>query len=141
MFKAIKIGGRQMKNLYNLGFIALLLVVLGCNCQKLQELANEGKTPPPSTPSTSSSPSGTSTPASTDAKKTGLTMDKYNQIKNGMTYDEVKNIMGSEGTQTMSSGEGKYKVESYKWEGDDYKYIQIVFMGDKVSSKVQANLK
>jgi len=130
-----------MKNLYNLGFIALLLVVLGCNCQKLQELANEGKTSPTSTPSTTSSPSSTSTPASTDDKKTGLTMDKYNQIKNGMSYDEVKTIIGSEGTQTMSSGEGKYKVESYKWDGDDYQFISVVFMGGKVNSKVQANLK
>ena len=68
-------------------------------------------------------------------------MDKYNQIKNGMSYDEVKNIIGSEGTQTMSSGEGKYKVESYKWDGDDYQFISIVFMGGKVNSKVQANLK
>jgi len=130
-----------MKNIYNLGFIALLLVVLGCNCQKLQELANEGKTSPTSTPSTTSSPSSTSTPASTDDKKTGLTMDKYNQIKNGMSYDEVKTIIGSEGTQTMSSGEGKYKVESYKWDGDDYQFISVVFMGGKVNSKVQANLK
>ncbi len=131
-----------MKNLYNIGFVFLLLVVLGCNCQqKLQELANEGKTSPTSTPSTTSSPSSTSSPASTDAKKSGLTMDKYNQIKNGMSYDEVKNIIGSEGTQTMSSGEGKYKVESYKWDGDDYQFISVVFMGGKVNSKVQANLK
>lgn len=130
-----------MKNLYNFGFIALILVVLGCNCQKLQELANEGKTSPTSTPSTTSSPSSSSTPASTDAKKTGLTMDKYNQIKNGMSYDEVKSIIGSEGTQTMSSGEGKYKVESYKWDGDEYQFISVVFMGGKVNSKVQANLK
>jgi hypothetical protein len=141
MFKAIKFGGRQMKNLYNIGFVALLLVVLGCNCQKLQELANEGKSTPASTPSTSSSPlSNSSSPASTD-KKSGLTMDKYNQIKNGMSYQEVKDIIGGEGTQTMSSGEGKYKVESYKWEGDDYQFISVVFMGGKVNSKVQANLK
>ena len=130
-----------MKNLYNIGFVVLLLAVLGCNCQKLQELANEGKTSPTATPSTTSSPSSTSSPASTDSKKTGLTMDKYNQIKNGMSYDEVKTIIGSEGTQTMSSGEGKYKVESYKWDGDDYQFISVVFMGGKVNSKVQANLK
>ena len=129
-----------MKNLYNFGFVALLLVVLGCNCQKLQELANEGKSTPASTPATTSSPSSSSSPASTD-KKTGLTLDKYNQIKNGMSLQEVKDIIGSEGTETMSSGEGKYKVESYKWEGQNYQFISVVFTGGKVQSKVQANLK
>ena len=130
-----------MKNLFNIGFVVLILVVLGCNCQKIQELANEGKSTPSSTPVASSSPSNSSSPASTDKKVTGLTLDKYNQIKNGMTYKEVRDIIGSDGTQTMSSGEGKYKVESYKWEGENYQYLSIVTMGDKVSSKVQNGLK
>ena len=128
-----------MKNLYNAGFAVLFLVVLGCNCQRLQELANESKTPPSSSPSTTSSPSSSSSPGSSDKK--ALTLDKYNQIKNGMSYKEVVDIMGSEGTQTMSSGEGKYKVESYKWEGDNYQFVSIVFMGEKVNSKVQNGLK
>ncbi len=132
-----------MKNLFNIGFVVLILVVLGCNCQKLQELANESKSTPSSSPTTSSSPSSSpsNSPSSTSDKKTGLTLDKYNQIKNGMTYKEVVDIIGSEGTQTMSSGEGKYKVESYKWEGENYQYLSIVMMGDKVSSKVQNGLK
>ena len=130
-----------MKNLFNIGFVVLILVVLGCNCQKIQELANEGKSTPSTTPVTTSSPSSNSSPASTDKKVTGLTLDKYNQIKNGMTYKEVRDIIGSDGTQTMSSGEGKYKVESYKWEGDNFQYLSIVTMGDKVSSKVQNGLK
>lgn len=123
-----------MKNLFNVGFVVLILVVLGCNCQRLQEIAEQKK----STPTTSSTPS--TSPGSTDSGS-GLTMDKYNQIKNGMSYQEVKDIIGREGTQTMSSGEGKYKVESYKWEGDNYQFISVVFMGGKVNSKVQANLK
>jgi len=128
-----------MKNLYNIGFVVLLLVVMGCNCQKLQELANEGKQTPSSSPS--SSPTSTSSSPTSSSNSSGLTMDKYNQIKNGMTYQEVKDIIGKEGTETMSSGEGKYKVESYKWEGDQYQFISVVFTGGKVQSKVQANLK
>ena len=129
-----------MKNLYNIGFVALVLVVLGCNCQKLQELANEGKSRPSTSPTTASSPSTTTSPGSTD-KKTGLTLDKFNQVKNGMTYKEVVDIMGSEGTQTLSSGDGKYKVESYKWEGENFQFITITLMGDKVNSKYQNGLK
>lgn len=131
-----------MKNLFNLGFVVLLLVVLGCNCQrKLQEIADQAKTPTPSSSPSTSSNSPTSSSPSTSDKKSGLTLDKFNQIKNGMTYKEVIAIIGSEGTQTMSSGEGKYKVESYKWEGDNYQYLSVVFMGDKVNSKVQNGLK
>lgn len=129
-----------MKNLYNIGFVVLLLVVMGCNCQRLQELANEGKSTPATTPVTTSSPSTTTSPGSSD-KKTGLTLEKYNQIKNGMSYKEVVDIMGGEGQQQSSSGEGKYKVETYKWEGEDYQFISVVFMGEKVYSKVQANVK
>lgn len=129
-----------MKNLYNIGFVVLLLVVMGCNCQRLQEMANEGKSTPATTPVTTSSPSTTTSPGSSD-KKTGLTLEKYNQIKNGMSYKEVVDIMGGEGQQQSSSGEGKYKVETYKWEGEDYQFISVVFMGEKVYSKVQANVK
>lgn len=123
-----------MKNLYNVGFVALIFVVLGCNCQRMQEWADQQKNKPGSTPAASSSPA-------TSGSSSGLTMDKYNQIKNGMSYQEVKDIIGKEGTETMSSGEGKYKVESYKWEGDQYQFISVVFTGGKVQSKVQANLK
>ena len=35
----------------------------------------------------------------------------------------------------MTSGEGKYKVESYKWEGDNYQYLSVIMMGEKVSSE------
>jgi Beta-lactamase inhibitor (BLIP) len=130
-----------MKNLFNLGFVVLLLVVLGCNCQqKLQEIANQSKTPS-STPSTSSNTSSSPTSSSSPASKSSLSLDKYNQIKNGMTYKEVVAIIGSDGTETSSSGEGKYKVTSYQWKGGDYEYIYGVFMGDKLTSKTQANLK
>lgn len=129
-----------MKNLFNIGFVVLIFVVLGCNCQKIQELANEGKsTPTTSSPTTTSSPSSTSSPTSTSGG--GLTMEKYNKIQNGMSYQDVKDIIGREGVEQMSSGEGKYKVESYKWEGEQYQFISVVLTGGKVQSKVQAGLK
>jgi hypothetical protein len=70
-----------------------------------------------------------------------LTLDNYNKIKNGMTYDEVIDIMGSEGTENMTAGSGAYEVKSYQWKGDNFKFISIVFMGGKVTSKVQSNLE
>ena len=132
-----------MKNSLNIVLVALTLVVLGCSCQRLQEIAEQQKSNPSSTPSvsnTTASPYSTPT-ATTGGRSTGLTLDKYNQIKNGMTYREVVDIVGIEGTEVMSSGEGKYKVTSYQWKGENFEFLTIVLMGDKVTSKTQANLK
>src|SRR5215203_254374 len=97
-----------MKNLYNFGFVALLLVVLGCNCQKLQELSNESKASPSSTPyvaNTSSNPTDTSS-SPTTSSSSGLTLAKFNQIKDGMSVREVNNLLGKDGVESSSSRVG-----------------------------------
>ncbi|MGC2237408.1 MAG: hypothetical protein WA584_14695 [Pyrinomonadaceae bacterium] len=127
-----------MKNSLNLVLVILVFIVLGCNCQKIQDMAKEAENASKTNTSATSSPSNSSTKSD---DKSGLTLDKYNQIKNGMSYKEVVDILGKEGVETMDSGSGKYRVQSFKWEGDDYKFITIVMTGDKVSSKFQANLK
>ncbi len=70
-----------------------------------------------------------------------LTMAKYNQLENGMTYEEAVKIIGSEGSQTSSSSIGSYKSTSYKWEGEKYARIYLIFKDDKITSKSQSNLK
>lgn len=131
-----------MKNSNALSLILVIgiLVVVGCSCPQLNKL-KQGSTDS-SNRTVSSTPASSGDGSTSDSpKSTALTMEKYNQIKNGMTYKQVVEIIGSEGTETMSSGEGKYKVTSYKWEGDNFQFITTVFMGDKLTSKVQANLK
>jgi Beta-lactamase inhibitor (BLIP) len=128
-----------MKNLFNLGFVVLLLVVLGCNCQrKLQEIAEQAKTPTP-TPNSSSSPTSSSSPSTSSSS--GLTKVKYEQLKNGMTYKEVVAILGKEGEETSSSQVGSTKIATMKWQGDNYEYIFANFSNDKMTFKSQANLK
>jgi hypothetical protein len=131
-----------MKNSNALSLVLIIgiFVALGCSCPRMNELRKGGSF------DTSGTPVGNTTVSESNKTKTGssknaLSMEKYNQIKNGMSYKQVVEILGSEGTETMSSGEGKYKVTSYKWEGEDFQFITVVFMGDKVNSKVQANLK
>jgi hypothetical protein len=127
-------------NAVSLVLIIGIFVVVGCSCPRLNELRQGGSSDTSGTPVANTTVSE-SNKTKTSSSKNALSMEKYNQIKNGMSYKQVVEILGSEGTETMSSGEGKYKVTSYKWEGEDFQFITVVFMGDKVNSKVQANLK
>jgi hypothetical protein len=127
-------------NALSLVLVVGIMVVVGCSCPRLNEL-RQGSTDSSNRTVSGTPATGDSDNKTGDSKSTALTMEKYNQIKNGMTYKQVVEIIGSEGTETMSSGEGKYKVTSYKWEGDNFQFITTVFMGDKLTSKVQANLK
>jgi hypothetical protein len=130
-----------MKNSFNLGFIVLILAVLGCSCPKLNELANKDNSSPSPTPYVTSSPGVTTSPSNKTTSSSALTKEKFAQLKNGMTYKQVVEILGSEGEETSSSEIGRYKVASYKWSGPDYSMIYGVFTNDKLTSKTQANLK
>jgi hypothetical protein len=145
-----------MKNLYNFGFVVLLLVVLGCNCQRFQDLADRGRTSPSATPvvaNTSNSPvssSPTATPDSSPASSSpsssprasgGLTMAKYEQIKDDMSYQEVVNILGMEGEEKSNTKIGGTTLKSYQFKGKGYEYIFCNFTNDKLTFKSQANLK
>lgn len=125
-----------MKNSLNLVLVILFFIVLGCSCPKMDELTKKSS----STPSNSST-SDTTTNDSTSDSKSELTLAKYNKIKEGMSLKEVVDIFGSEGVEQMSSGSGKYKVTSYKWEGDNYAFVTVIFTNDKETSKVQYGLK
>lgn len=130
-----------MKNSNALSLVICIgiLIVIGCSCPQMAEIQKE-------LDKSKASPSPTvagSTPAKTDSDSDDaeLTMAKYNQLKNGMTYEECVEIIGSEGNQTVSSGEGKYKFESYKWDGPNFQFIMLSFMGGKLNSKAQNGLK
>lgn len=132
-----------MKNLFNIGFVVLILVVLGCNCQKLKEMSEQGSSTPSSSPNvsnTSSSPTTTSSSPSTTSSG-GLTKAKYDQLKNGMSLKEVNDILGKSGEETSSSQVGSTKIATYKWQGEDFEYIFCNFSNDKMTFKSQANLK
>ncbi len=131
-----------MKNSLNLVLAVLFLVVLGCSCPKLEELAKQGNSsePPSSTPYSSSNTSGPTT-SSPSGSSSDLTMDKYNQLKNDMPKSEVERILGGPGTEISSSTGGGMTFSVYKWEGPNYKSIIISFRNDKIMSKSQVGLK
>jgi uncharacterized protein YceK len=78
-----------------------------------------------------------------------LTLEKYNKIENGMTYEEVVKIIGFEGTPEAEAGERgtQYHTISYRYMGSDQvdgstgANASFMFQGGKLSMKAQLGLK
>lgn len=127
-----------MKNLLNIGFVALLLVVLGCNCgDRLKELSKKGESTPP--PATKTEPSNTSSTTSTKGEYE-VTMAKYEKVKVGMKRGDVENIFGGKGEEYYSGTGGGVSFTSVKWVGEKFKTVLVSFKDDKVTSKSQVGL-
>ena len=67
-----------------------------------------------------------------------ISLDEYNQIKNGMTYDQVVEIIGGEGELSSEA----YSTKIYTWDGQGSLGANaiITFQNGKVVSKAQAGL-
>lgn len=73
----------------------------------------------------------------------GITAEKFNAIETGMTYDEVVNIVGSEGelSSQVDIGGDEYKTEIYVWYGAaPGSNANVTFQGGKVVAKAQLGL-
>lgn len=72
-----------------------------------------------------------------------ITLAEYEQIQNDMTYEEVVNIVGSAGTETVSSGYGEYSMRMISWDGNGMlgSNANVTFMNNKVTSKAQFGLE
>lgn len=83
---------------------------------------------------------------STMAKDTKITLEEFNQVETGMTYEQVVEIIGTEGTVMSESditGDGQYKTTIYSWEGEGSlgANANITFQAGKVVSKAQFGLE
>lgn len=76
-----------------------------------------------------------------------ITLAEYNQIENGMTYDEVKGIIGSDGEVSAESGDKGAELYTiiYTWQGSGSTgaNASLTFQGNpaKIVGKAQAGLK
>lgn len=74
-----------------------------------------------------------------------ISMEEFSKIKNGMTYNEVKEIIGSEGELLSESGApgSPYYTVMYAWDGSGSLGANAIFMfqGGKLISKSQMGLK
>lgn len=84
------------------------------------------------------------TEAMEDVAKGGgpATMDKYTQLENGMTYDEVKEIMGEDGVESVAAENDATNIQIYQWAGESPgSNITVSFMNEKVVSAEQVGLE
>lgn len=76
----------------------------------------------------------------------GISLKEFNQIENGMTYEEVCEIIGCEG-ELMSEADlnigSQYATEIYTWKGEKGigANANVTFQGGVVVSKAQVGLK
>jgi outer membrane protein assembly factor BamE (lipoprotein component of BamABCDE complex) len=74
-----------------------------------------------------------------------VTLDEFNQVQNGMTYEEVVTVVGGEGNMLSETGEKGtdfYTIMyDYKGKGDLGANANFTFQGGKLQNKSQFGLK
>ena len=72
-----------------------------------------------------------------------ITLDEYNKIETGMTYEEVVEIVGSNGTVSSQVESNGYKVVIITWYGNGIagSNANVTFTNNAVSGKAQIGLK
>lgn len=75
------------------------------------------------------------------AESTGsVDADSFAAIENGMSYEEVAALMGSEGELASETEAGGSISQLYQWESDGWGIAQVMFMDDKVVNKTQIGI-
>ncbi len=80
------------------------------------------------------------------SENTRITLEEFNQIQTGMTYEQVVELIGTDGTIMSESditGDGQYKTTIYSWEGKGGlgANANVTFQGGKVVAKAQFGLE
>lgn len=137
-----------------LGFIGLIVLIIvigvatsGGNEDK-KETSKTASTEPAKKETTDSSNATEATNSDTETTESTddgvLTKEKFEQIKDGMTYEEVVKIIGSEGELLSESGEkgtSLYTVMySFEADGSFGANSSMMFQGNKLMNKSQFGL-
>ena len=71
-----------------------------------------------------------------------ITLEEFNQIQNGMTYTQVKEIVGCDGVVNSDTELMGSRMTIYSWYGkDDISNANVTIQNDKLISKAQIGLK
>lgn len=77
-----------------------------------------------------------------DSDKCYISLAEFNKIENGMSYDQVKEIVGCEGTVNSDTQVMDTKMTIYSWYGKDgISNANVTIENDKLINKTQIGLK
>lgn len=111
--------------------LGILIIIIGIGI-----IANSGST------NNSSTSTNSSTSSSVVQSNNAITLEKFSKIQTGMTYQQVVDIVGTEGTLSTESSVGNLTYQIYYWYGSDgISNATISFDNGKVSGKSQIGLK
>lgn len=80
--------------------------------------------------------------ASNMSEDVRITLEQYNQVQDGMTYDEVVALFGGKETSSSESEVAGIKSQIMTWNGNgDFSVVSIGFIDGQVSSKSQTGLE
>jgi hypothetical protein len=118
-------------------WVVVVIVVIGI-------AANVGGNDNPQTASGSDTPAN-ATPKEEPKNKPTISKAEFDQIQNGMTYDQVKEIVGSDGEVMSEAGEkgSQFHTIIYTWKGEGSigANANFTFQGGKLQAKAQVGLK
>ena len=120
------------------GCLRIVLIVLAILF--LAAVAKAIKDPSDDSGRRSDTSENTSDNASDNAS--GITADKFNQITMGMSYDQVKEIIGEDGKNISEADSGGSVATMYQWdEADGIGNVLVTIQDGTVSSKSQLGLE
>ncbi len=132
------VSKRRGRRLLVVAFVAAAVAIGGlAACGGSSDSGSKSESTASNSSSSKSSDSKTSS-SSTDSTK--IDADKFKQIQNGMTYDQVKQIIGSDGTEQSTTEVSGITTKIYEWESDGFGAATVTFENDKVVNKTQVGV-
>jgi hypothetical protein len=84
------------------------------------------------------------TSITTPEGKPAITVEKFNQVQKGMTYEEVKTLLGADGEKVVNEGAQSTDSEyltTYRWYGQNDGSVAVMsFLDGKLAAKTQIGL-
>jgi hypothetical protein len=71
----------------------------------------------------------------------GITLAAYMQIQNGMSYEQVKEIIGTDGEEISRSNIAGYSTVMYSWKNWNGSNMNAMFQNDLLVTKAQFGLR
>jgi hypothetical protein len=73
-------------------------------------------------------------------ERANVTKAKYNSVQAGMSYDQVRELMGQPGEEISRSEIGGYVSVMYIWKNSDGSNMNALFQNGKLLNKAQFGL-